>query len=79
MIIYQLLYSISKISSYYRFFFIFNNTGNLNMNLTLSLLAIIVTFFTLVSIAKLEKNNVTGIGSIKSYREFIFIKSNPEF
>ena len=49
------------------------------MNLTLILLAIIVTFFTLVSIAKLEKNNVTGIGNIKSYREFIFIKSNPEF
>ena len=49
------------------------------MNLTLILLAIIVTFFTLVSIAKLEKNNVTSIGSIKSYREFIFIKPNPEF
>ena len=49
------------------------------MNLILTLLAIIVTFITLVSVAKLEKNNVTGIGSIKPYREFIFTKPNPEF
>ena len=48
------------------------------MKITLILSAIIVTFISLVSIAKIEKSNFNGFGPIKSYREFTFIKSDAK-